>query len=327
MNAFNVLYGNEKLKKQISDSINSNKFVHTCIIEGKKGSGKHTLAKIISVLLAGEAEDKIIKNICPDIITVGLLKDRKTIGVETIRNIKESVYIVPNELDIKVYIIEDAHLMTHAAQNAFLKLLEDPPKTVYFLLLCENESLLLSTVKSRAVIYHMQNFSDEEITEYLIEKNKRAFDLYDNDRLTFDLIIKNSGGAIGNTEELLSSRKYSKLKEDYETIVQLLNFINTKNTVEILLYHYKISDKRDEIINFVDNLLCALHDILVYKKNIRSQYMFFANIDDLAPIAEKISTEEINRIYNILIICKEEATINLNINNMKIFLFSRLLKE
>ncbi|MCL2518670.1 MAG: hypothetical protein FWF15_08915 [Oscillospiraceae bacterium] len=327
MKEFDSLYGNAKLKNQISESINLNKFVHTCIIEGKKGSGKHTLAKIISVMLAGELEDKIIKNICPDIITVGLLKDRKTIGVETIRNIKESVYIVPNELNIKVYIIEDAHLMTHAAQNAFLKLLEEPPKNVYFLLLCEYESLLLSTVKSRAIIYHMQNFPDDELTEYLISKNKRAADLYNNDQLTFDLIIKNSGGTIGNAEELMSSRKYSKLKEDYEKVVQLLNYINNKNTVEILMYHYKIADKRDEITEFVDNLLFAMRDILLYKKNIRRQYMFFATIEDVSGIAEKISTEEINKIYNILIKFKEEANINLNINNMKIVLFSRLLKE
>ena len=97
---------------------------------------------------------KAMAGIHPDILRVGRLADskgqpRKEIVVDQIRQIGSDAIVLPNEAERKVYIIEDADSMNPAAQNAALKLLEEPPKGVMFLLCVENAQLLLPTVRSR----------------------------------------------------------------------------------------------------------------------------------------------------------------------------------
>lgn len=97
---------------------------------------------------------KVQENIHPDVITIARLEDdkgrkKREIGVDQIRQLSRDAVVLPNEAERKVYIIEDADRMNAAAQNAALKLLEEPPKGVMFLLCVENAQLLLPTVRSR----------------------------------------------------------------------------------------------------------------------------------------------------------------------------------
>jgi len=81
--------------------------------------------------------------------------NRAQFSVEIVRGLIAESYIVPNEADVKVYIIKEAHLMTLSAQNAFLKMLEEPPAYVFFILECTNSGLLLPTVLSRSVVFNL----------------------------------------------------------------------------------------------------------------------------------------------------------------------------
>ena len=97
---------------------------------------------------------KVQENIHPDVITIGRLEDdkgrkKREIGVDQIRQLSRDAVVLPNEAERKVYIIEDADKMNLSAQNAALKLLEEPPGGVMFLLCVENAQLLLPTVRSR----------------------------------------------------------------------------------------------------------------------------------------------------------------------------------
>ncbi|MBR5429491.1 MAG: hypothetical protein IK116_03070 [Firmicutes bacterium] len=97
---------------------------------------------------------KVRENIHPDVITIGRPEDdkgrkKREIGVEQIRQLSRDAVVLPNEAERKVYIIEDADKMNLPAQNAALKLLEEPPRGVMFLLCVENAQLLLPTVRSR----------------------------------------------------------------------------------------------------------------------------------------------------------------------------------
>lgn len=83
-------------------------------------------------------------------------KKSKSYSVEQIRAVIKEAYIKPNEANGKVYIFEDAeNRLTSISQNAFLKLFEEPPQNVYFILLCENSKKLLSTILSRAVVLRL----------------------------------------------------------------------------------------------------------------------------------------------------------------------------
>jgi len=94
---------------------------------------------------------KALRQIHPDIIFVSKLPDKREILVDQIRRLKKDVIVVPNEADRKVYIVNDADTMNTNAQNAFLQILEEPPKFVVFILRTDNPAALLPTVRSRCM--------------------------------------------------------------------------------------------------------------------------------------------------------------------------------
>jgi len=95
--------------------------------------------------------DKASRNIHPDIINIDRLDNKLIISVDQIREIKQDVYIVPNEAEQKVYVIRNADLMNINAQNALLQILEEPPAHAVFILCTSNPAALLPTVRSRCV--------------------------------------------------------------------------------------------------------------------------------------------------------------------------------
>ena len=103
---------------------------------------------------------KAEKGIHPDILTVTRQTDdkgkpKREIYVEQVRDVVADAAVLPNEADKKVYIIRDAGTMNAAAQNALLKILEEPPYFVAFILVADNAGTLLETVRSRCVIRYL----------------------------------------------------------------------------------------------------------------------------------------------------------------------------
>ena len=151
MHALGDMIGNDALRVRLADDLRRGRLSHAYILEGPVGSGKHTLARQIAAALSCERKQdvtsplpcrscpacrKILSGNSPDLITVKREEDKTTFGVEVIRELRQDVPVAPNDTDYKVYLIEDAHLMTQQAQNAFLLTLEEPPPYVLFLLLC-----------------------------------------------------------------------------------------------------------------------------------------------------------------------------------------------
>ena len=171
---FDSLYGNLQLIKYLSSGVDSKHLPHALIIEGPEGSGKRSTAYMTCAAMQPDFSDKIMRRITPDITCHTLEAGKKTIGVSTVREIREAAYIMPQELSVRVFIIDNASLMTDAAQNALLKILEEPPEGVYFFLLSENASALLPTVRSRAPVVRMQVFDEGELEEYIVKNNGKA---------------------------------------------------------------------------------------------------------------------------------------------------------
>ena len=136
MNCFDTIYGNEALKRTLRGFSKNRAYPNSFIISGIRGSGKYSIALICAMAIGCESGlpcgsctscRKIRDGICPDVITLGLSKDRKTIGIDSVRELCLEAYIAPNELKNKGYIIKDADKMTIQAQNALLKLFEEGP--------------------------------------------------------------------------------------------------------------------------------------------------------------------------------------------------------
>lgn len=110
---------------------------------------------------------KAAKHIHPDVTFIERMTDkegklRKELVVEQIRALEKDAVVLPNEAARKVYVIREAELLNANAQNAFLKLLEEPPEFVVFFLLAENPNILLPTIRSRCAVRRVAAAAEEE---------------------------------------------------------------------------------------------------------------------------------------------------------------------
>ena len=175
---FAGLLGNEELKRRLSMSFRAGKQSHCYLISGPDGSGKKTLSSLIAQALQCEAADapcmrcnicrKITAGIHPDVITVDDT-ERKTISVDLIRQMQEDAFVHPNEGKKKLYLIPRGQDMTENAQNALLKLIEEPPSYAVFLILTTNADKMLPTVRSRSVQLRMEPVAYTQAETWLKE--------------------------------------------------------------------------------------------------------------------------------------------------------------
>ncbi len=165
---FGDLAGNAAVKRQLAALVDAGHFPHALLLEGDVGSGRRTLAGIIAraAVCGGDAErpcgvcDACRKSAHPDIAVYG--EESGTLSVDTVRDLRGQAYVLPNEAAYRVIILQNAHMMTPQAQNALLKILEEPPARVIFILTCENRSQMLETIRSRCVCLTMQPVTYEE---------------------------------------------------------------------------------------------------------------------------------------------------------------------
>lgn len=157
MNLANLDLG-EGVRRRLEKSLN--RLSHAYIISGPPGSAANALADRLAAafVCSGEGDRpcgvcpgcrKAKGNIHPDIIRLTVPEGKREILVEQVRSLRADAYIRPNEAQRKVFIIQDAQTMNRFAQNALLKVLEDGPAYLAFLLLAENPQQLLPTIRSR----------------------------------------------------------------------------------------------------------------------------------------------------------------------------------
>ena len=176
---FSQLLGNEHLKAQLSAAFAHDKLSHCFLLTGPEGSGKHTLARLLAAAMECEGKDrpccacaacrKVLSDIHPDVITVDT-PERKTVPVERIRALQADAYIRPNEGARKVYLLPRAQALTESAQNALLKLIEEPPPYGVFLLITDNPEKLLPTVRSRCQLLRLSPLSPAQALPALQER-------------------------------------------------------------------------------------------------------------------------------------------------------------
>lgn len=165
--------GNAAAKEMLSGYVDSGRLPHALLIEGPAGSGRRTVARRLAqaavCLSDGEKPcgacagcRKALAGAHPDILETGGSGGARSLHADTIRSIREQAYVLPNEAPRRVMILTGAQDMTETAQNALLKVLEEPPEHVLFLLTCENRSQMLSTVQSRALCVSLAGVEEEE---------------------------------------------------------------------------------------------------------------------------------------------------------------------
>lgn len=308
------LVGNDALRARLGDELARGALSHAYILEGPAGCGKHTLARAIACALACEDRKgadtplpcgvcatcrKILAGNSPDVITVTREEDRATMGVDVIRTLRADVSTLPNDLPFKIYLIEDAHTMTIQAQNAFLLTLEEPPSFVIFLLLCEDASVLLETVRSRAPILRMQPLSDELMRTYLlsparpaIARTARTLDETAPDE--FAALLRMANGRIGRALELLEEKRRAPLlsrRRDAARVCEL--FGSGTGTAELLSLLYSFGAVREDLITRFTTIGEALRDLLALTVSDEAPLVFFTDREAAQDLAARFTTARV----------------------------------
>ncbi len=184
----------DMLYNQVLSSVKQGSFPHGVLVECQNSNEGEDFARFIANALVCTGDNKPCL-VCPDCIkaqgkghpdifeTDGIKGKSKNFTVDAVREIRDDAFVIPNESDKKIYILKNGHNMNEQSQNAILKILEEPPSYVYFIIVTESKSTMLETVLSRVQIYSL--LSDEGV---ITEKEATA--------------VKNLVNAILNINEL-----------------------------------------------------------------------------------------------------------------------------
>ena len=255
--------GNEKVIDRLSKLMESGRFPHALIIEGEEGIGKKTLAKDIACALVCRGNDKpcgecaqckkAIAAIHPDISEYIPAGTANSFHVDTVRNIINDAYVQPNEADYKIYILANAHCMNQNAQNALLKILEEPPKYVVFILTTNSKSALLSTVLSRSVCVSLEGVDIERAANYITSHCENI------DYNTAKKTVETFNGNIGKAIDSLQDSKTSELVDVCNKICKALA---TSNEYEMMTLCSVFQKDRQGVVFACDLLKSIFRDAL-----------------------------------------------------------------
>ena len=249
--------GNNEVKYELAEAMSRRSLPHAVIIEGDRGCGKKTLAKILASYAVCSADGerpcgvcpnciKAGKDIHPDIVTLDGTRSGE-LNIESIRNVRTAAYIKPNEAANKVYMLFNCEKMLIPAQNAFLKVLEEPPENVMFILTAASSSVLLQTVRSRSRILTLYPPLPEEAVSVL----KGQFP--DKDEQEIAEAANNAGGNIGAAAELLLSGG----EEERRLAEELFRAIFNSSEYPLLLLTNGLAKDRTFAVTVLDRL-CEL---------------------------------------------------------------------
>lgn len=273
MYGFDEIIGNEQIVKNLKSAMHNSRVSHAYILSGQGGSGKKLIAKAFAKALQCENEIGAACGKCsscktfdsdnnPDVFYVKPTKT-KALGADDIREqVLKRVDIKQYKYKYKIFIIENADKMTVAAQNVFLKTLEEPPQYAVFLLLAENLDLFLPTVLSRCVSFKIRSLGGEQVEQYMV-KNKGAL------RAEAAFLAEYAGGSIGRAIKLSEDEEFRTMRED---ITERLFALRDTDLATALMWA-KEMEKYKENPEMLDVIYMWYRDVLAAKKLGEEKYI------------------------------------------------------
>lgn len=227
---FDEICGQEAVTTSLKNQVKNGEISHAYIFQGTRGTGKTSAAKILSRAVnclhpidgnpCNECENckAILSESVLDVVEMDAASNN---GVDDIRELKEKVIYPPQSLKYKVYIIDEVHMLSKGAFNALLKILEEPPRHLIFILATTEIQKIPATILSRSQKYNFKRISIEEITGNL----KKITDLEGKscDEEVFTLIAKSSDGAMRDALSVLD-----------QLITKNRDHINLEDAMEVL---------------------------------------------------------------------------------------------
>lgn len=325
---FTEIVGNAALCRRFGDDVLNGKLPHAVILEGLPGTGKHILAKMTAAALVCEKKSddrqplpclacpsckKVLENKSPDVITVGC-DGKATVGVDTVRFLREDVHVIPNDSEHKIYLIEHADKMTVQAQNALLLTLEEPPSYVHFFLLCQNAGLLLETIRSRAPTFRTEPIEREAIDRYLCAHFREAAQMKQTDPGGYAELLMASEAGIGQALAFLDTKTFAPIRQRRELCTELIDVaVRQKRARAVLPLISRFSVKRDLLQEQLFSLSCALRDLILLKKSDSVSLMFYADREYATELCDRAPLSFLYQFYEAVRLATEENSKNANV--------------
>ncbi len=237
-NTFDDLIGQEHVARTLKRAIESGRIAHAFLFCGTRGTGKTSTARILAKCLNCESSDKPTVTPCSqcesckaiargDDIDVYEIDAASNRGIDEVRKIIENARFSPARSRFKVYIIDEVHAMTKDAFNALLKVLEEPPAHVKFILATTEPEKVLATILSRCQRYDFRNIPTREIAGHLKDICSKEKVAIDEDAVL--LVAKAGAGSMRDSLSLLDRLlSLGETKVTAEMIEQLLGLPKTQ---------------------------------------------------------------------------------------------------
>ncbi len=327
---FDDLVGQHVISSTLKNQIINNKIGHAYLFCGTRGTGKTTTAKIFSRAVNCENPKygnpcnecssciKILKSQCLDILELDAASNN---GIDKIREIIDEINYMPSEAKFKVYIMDEVHMLSTSAVNAFLKTLEEPPERVVFILATTDPQKLPVTILSRCQRFDFKRIQIKDISTYL-RKVVNLKGVYATDD-SLNLIAKVSDGAMRDALSILEQCiSLSDNKLEYKQVIEILGIVNNE-------YIFKIVDEFidcniEESLKLIDTLSSLgkdfnflVKDMITHMRNLMI-CKISNNLDDIINLskesivklkdqADKINIESIMRNMRILQEAEEQS--------------------
>jgi DNA polymerase-3 subunit gamma/tau len=327
---FSDVVGQKHITTTLKNQIINSRIAHAYLLCGTRGTGKTSTAKILAKavncldLKDGEPcnQCEMCKNINAGLaIDVVELDAASHNGVGNIRDIIDEVQYPPREAKYKVYIMDEVHMLSDGAVNAFLKTLEEPPARTIFILATTDPQKLPITILSRCQRFDFTRIKSEEIFERLrrIVKEQGIF----ADDKSLHLISRMSDGAMRDAQSVLDQAiSMGNGKVGYDEVINMLGLVTNENllrlTDAIIDKNVEKSMKTvDEIVfsgkdiyNFIKDMINHMRNLMMVKVSQSPEDildMSEENIKALKEQGQKIRIEELMRIIRILQETEEQS--------------------
>jgi DNA polymerase-3 subunit gamma/tau len=270
---FKDVVGQQAITNTLLNAIESNHLASALLFTGPRGVGKTTCARILARKINQPGYDDPFEDFAFNVFELDAASNN---SVDDIRNLIDQVRIPPQTGQYKVYIIDEVHMLSSAAFNAFLKTLEEPPKHAIFILATTEKHKIIPTILSRCQIFDFKRITVKDAKEHLAEVAKSQGVEFEDDAL--HIIAQKADGAMRDAlsifDRVVSYCGKNLTRQavtenlnvlDYETYINVTNLILENKIPDLLLAYNDILSKGFDGHHFIAGLASHFRDLLVAK--------------------------------------------------------------